>query len=495
MVYVYINGEDRTKYIDRQSLRYNQVLTQQVDTADFIIKYIGDKNYIPVVGYDVKIIDNGVTIFGGLINTIEQVVEAYGIRKYICKCIDYTKLLDHKLVIGAYQNINIEDIIKDIIDDFCPGFTYNNVNCKIEAKYIGFNYEQPSQCIKQLAELVNYDWYVDINKDVHFFAKKSMTAPFDLTDTSGYIKDTVVIRKDTSKLRNSIIVRGAEYLADTLTFTMEADGVKNWFETNYQMAGVAVTVTGLARTVGVDYINDADDYDCLYNFNEKLIKFKTADKPSDGAQIKIAGRPYLPVIVKYRDHESISTVSGIESYEGYSSPGEYEFKIIDKSIKTKEGARDRAKAELYAYARTLSEGSFETETTGLRTGQKIRVNITKLGIDEEFVINKVIGTMWTENKMRYSVSLLTTKTIGFIDFLQRLLVVKDAELTVKENEILDAVEGVLDRVTISETVSYPAATEVDEQVTINESIVDTITSSMYKWGPGYNAKWNLSQWN
>lgn len=497
-VQVKINGHDRSKYVDWRSLVVSTILTQQVDTANFDIKYFGSRDFVPTEGQDVKIYVDSTVLFAGVIATIEIKVEASMTRVYSVQCVDYTRLLDHKLVIDTYSSQTGAAIIQDIISTYCPGFTSTNVVCPLTVNYIAFNYEQPSQCIKQICELFNYDWYIDENKDVHVFAKEAIAAPYDIEDDTGtYIKDTLVIRRDPTKLRNSIIVRGGEYIASTITSIIAADGQQTFVPTQYRLSDIHVTLSGDPQSVGVDNLDNPNDYDCLYNFNEKIVKWKTADKPTAGSEIKISGRPYLPVIVKVNDFSSIAQVAAVETTTtvSYTSSGTYEQKIIDKSIKSKEGARDRATAELYAYAQTLSEGEFRTETPGFRVGQRIRVNSTILGVDDYFVINKVSGRMWTKDRMVYDVSLVTTRTIDFIDFLQKLLTSKDKEIEIAQNEVIDEIEGVFEEVTIGESVSQQVHQTNDDTVTIGELIETTLTSVYGKWGPGYNATWNFKQWN
>jgi len=496
-VTVNINGTDRSKSIELHTLNIQTVLTQQVDTANFDFKYESAQDIIPQCGQDVKVYNNATVVFAGVINRVFIKTESYNMRIYDIHCVDYKKLLDHKLVIDTYEDQTVNQIVTDIVDNYCERFTYANVDCGLTVDYIAFNYEQPSQCLKQLAELFNYDWYIDENKDIHFFSKETNTAPYEIDDTSGYYeKDTLRVRRDHTKLRNSIIVRGGEYIGDTITFEQEADGEQTYVPTQYKLTDINVTVSTHAEDVGIDYIDDEDNYDCLYNFNEKIVKWKDADKPANGTVVKISGKPYLPVIVKVKDNESIATISAVESTTSveYDSSGIYEHKIVDKSIKTKAGARDRAKAELYAYANTLVEAEFSTLTDGFKTGQRIRINSTAVNTDEWFVINRINARMFTEDTLIYHVSMVTTRTIDFVDFLQKILTSKDKEIEIKENEVVDEIETVDDDIDIIESVDIATAMDISDSINIDESVATSLTSVYRKWGPGYNAQWGLCQW-
>jgi len=199
--------------------------------------------------------------------------------------------------------------------------------------------------------------------------------------------------------------------------------------------------------VGQEPVNNPDAYDILWNNESRLIRFRTSKIPTAASEIKVGGRPFLPVIAKVRDY---SAILATQSAEGGS--GEHQSIIFDKSIKTKEGARERARAELYAYARSMVEGEFQTYTDGFVAGQKVRVNSTLLGIDEYYIVNKVSTKMWTPSEPVYSVSFVTSKTMGIIEVLQYLLT-KDKLGEKRDNEIEDLVESAEDTMTLVDTIT------------------------------------------
>lgn len=322
------------------------------------------------------------------------------------------------------------------------GFTINNVNCLQVVKYIAFNYEQTSKCIQQLVQLFEYDWYVDENKDIHVFSKVANPAPFALTDSSAnYIYNSLKIKNDIKNLKNSIIVRGGIYQGNTTTETQNADGVKTTFLLAYQYANISVTKGGVSQTIGIDFIDDPASFDVLYNFQEKAIKFRSDNKPANGVAVAITGNPYIPVIVKVKDPVSVSQF------------GEYQAKIVDKSINSKEGARDRAKAEIQAWADSVNEGSFSTITTGLDVGQLLNISSTIRNFNNDYVISRITSKMYTPTSMKHDITLVTSQTFGMVEFLQKLLMDKDKEIEINENEVSDEVESVYEEIVITESVS------------------------------------------
>ena len=470
-VQVFMNDELVTLSVVLNSIVRENIITRQVDRAKFTLRNYGSKHtHVPVVGHTVEIYNDGTKIFGGVVVKFIQGAEDYKIILYDIECEDFTRLLDRRLVINSYTNQTILQIIEDINNNFLTDFTINNV--KVVSKvvsFIAFNYLPASQCLQRLADLINFDWFVDYDRDIHFFAKAFSTAPFDLIDTDGsYIFKSLKIRRDNSQLKNKVFIRGGEFLADTLTTEFISDGIQNTYALPYRYDELKTSVTGEVWEQGIDNIDVPSTKDYIWNNEEKFIRFRGDRIPSDTSSIKISGQPFLPVRVVVQDEESIAQMVSVEG-----GIGEYEYLVIDKSINSREGARERAAAELEAYKVTLSEGSFRTYNDGLIAGQTITVNSVAHGINETFTINKVVARMWTNEALQYDVSLVTTKTLGIIEFLQNLLTKSSEEIIIDENEVLDLVHAKSENISVGEAVvTSKVHNPQSETLTVDESVTE-----------------------
>lgn len=469
MVSLIIHGIDRTSQIQWDSLRIENILTKQVDRCTFKIWAYGDRTFRPVVGREVIITDGSTRVFGGLIVRVSATGLDYPKTEYSVECMDYTRLLDQHLVAETYENMTIEAIISDILANFTPGsITDGGVDCLTVIDYIQFKYEPVSDCIRQLAEIVGFDWYVDYFKVLYFQSPTTVPASVEVTDSGGiYDINSLIIRKDTSQLRNSIIVRGGEYLGTQFTASIRADGKRKTYELPYKFTDFKIRVGGVTQNVGIDNIDDPATKDALYNFNEKIIKWRDDNRPVDQTTLSFSGKPHLPVIVKLKDQSKINAIYSAESTLG---DGKYEYLVIDKSINTKEGARERALAEIRSYGETLSEGEFMTETAGLAAGQRILVNSASLSVNEYFVINRVVTTMQDLDSMRYRVSLVSTKTMDFISILKKILLAENKKIEIKEGEVLDLVEAADETITLTDVLASSLShNPQSETITLGES--------------------------
>lgn len=343
-------------------------------------------------------------------------------------------------------------------------FTMANVK---DADYIlgsiKFNYEQVSAAIKQIAEMTGTDWYVDENKDLHFFAPDTIPAPFSLTDTSkNFVYNSLSIKTDSSSIKNTIIVRGGEYQGASTNFDKIADGTQLNFVSPYKIKNIAVTVNSVSKTVGVDNLVDPTTVDCLYNFEEKTLKFKAGTLPANGLVVRMTGNPMLPVIIKRGDPVSIA------------ANGTYEFLIIDKSINTQQGARDRAAAELTSYRNALVEGGFTTDTTGLRAGQTIGITITARGIDESYVIQSIYFRTKSPTEFFYDVKIVSTRSFGIIEYLLGLLRDQKKQIVISDSEVIDLVQDISETATISDVWTTKTADSASDTITIGEVVNDDL---------------------
>src|SRR5450631_974590 len=162
MFTVTLAGTDLTTQIDQGQFQVQQVIGTQKNTTTLIYKRYGAKTYTPAVFDTVVIQDGTSTIFGGRIVTVTEtpINPASGII-YQLECADYSVDLDSMLVSKTYLGMTVGAIIADILTNFAPTFTGTHVSCTFPITSIVFNQVTLSQALKRLANIVQYDWFVD----------------------------------------------------------------------------------------------------------------------------------------------------------------------------------------------------------------------------------------------------------------------------------------------------------------------------------------------
>jgi hypothetical protein len=379
MITFTIGGTDRTTKVETFSI--TDTINSQVDTLDFTVMKAPGDTFVPALNDELIVDRDGTRIFGGIITTIADELVGADTLRFSVTGTDYSFLLNRKLVTARYEDETIADIIADLVTTYAPDFTVSGVVADITVASIAFNRITVSECLRKLADLVNYNWYVDYHKDVHFFSTNGEAAPFDVVD-GVFIQDSLKVTRDISQIRNRIIVQGGDVPSPERTVNLAGNGETTTFSTQFKFAAKpTVTVAGVAQTVGVEYLNEDASYDCMWDFNQKYLRFTAGNIPpvpsSGTTNIAITGQPLTPIIV------NIPSAASIDEY------GEYEFAITDDSIASEDQAIERAFAELKAYSASIAEGSFDTYTPGLRSGQLVRIADPLRGLDEQFVIQKV----------------------------------------------------------------------------------------------------------
>jgi hypothetical protein len=472
-----IDGIDHTAHVLRDTLRKEDNLYEKTDTLSFSLSR--PLGFVPALNSTVELSIDDTLVFGGVITRIEDYVTGGLIVHYDVTCADYSRLLTSKLANQRYTSQLAGSVIKDLIDTYAPGFTYTNVADGITLPTIAFDRVPVTEAIQKIAELTNYAWYVDENKDVHFFSPASEAAPFSLSDTNGnYIWRSLRLYSDTSQVRNRVIVRGGLEVSETerteqFTAPSSADE-RTVVRLAYKYDSIsAVTVNGVALTVGVEFLNSDADYEAMWSYQEKYIRFTAGHEPSAGDIIEVTGFPLFPIIVQVSDNDSIAAFATAD-FDGI-----FEFLIKDDAIKSRDEAIARARAELGAYAQAIVEAEFETYEPDLRSGQTITIQSDLRGIDDEYVIQSVSAQPRNDGAVVYSVKLATLKTIGIIEVLQRLL--RNRSQTELEGAVL---------LTLQEYSDGASAAD-----TFDSSADITTNSPPYTYAGGANdAEWGFASW-
>jgi len=450
-VVIKINSVDRSSWIDRDSIVYQQGLTKEPDTLEFMVLETPDKT-VPSLSDAIELHVDSTKLFSGKIVETEEVLRGGLLHAHMYRCKDYTFDLDKTMVAKSYSNQTAEQIIDDIISTFTTGFTSVGVASGTPTiNSIKFNYEPVSRCIQRIADIINWDWYVDEDKDIRFFDETSYTAPHEINDTDGnLIFRSLNFKRNILELRNSIYIRGGEYkqtyVSGDTPDKYDADGTQRVFSCIYRYSDISVTVAGVSKTVGIDNVNDPTAFDCLYNFQEKAVKFPDASKPTVGQEVKIFGEAHIPLITQIKDHSSVTEY------------GEYQDVKRDDSIISIEEAFSLGKSEINRWAEGSYEGSFRTRTTGWRTGQQVRINSTEFGIDKFFKINRLEGRMITPTEMEFTIYFIASGNIGFVDIMVGVLTKDLQNLNVTDSQILQRLQVVVENVNVAESVSMSSFT-------------------------------------
>lgn len=470
-----IAGIDRTADVLANTLQVEDVVNDQQNTCSFaLIDRSG--NGTPDNEDEVIItLDDDSILFGGYILTVEMSKQqSGGAVQSVVRCVDYARLLDQNVVHQTYEDMTDKEIIEAIVNEYCAGLdiTTTNVEEGVTIEQISFNYVQPSQAIRRIADLTGRNWYIDYNKDVHYFSLLTNTAPFDIDSTeNGYFNLRLV--KDTSQLKNRVYVRGGTYLSDTTTYSEKGDGIKTTFVLPDKPHSVSVAVNGSPETVGIKNV-DTSGFDWYLNYQEKYIE-------QDAGGTILTASDTLEVSYQY----DVPILVAVEDSVSIEDNGVKEFAIFDKGIRTTEGARSRASAELTDYANDIVEGQFSTYTNGFISGQYININLSEYGVNQDYIVQKVVARSIGGGKFVYDIAIASSKTMGIIRFLIELLEANKNLIELDDDEVIDELFQLTDSLN---------ADSLDDDLTIDSAGAYRTWATDSLEETETRAIWNLFEW-
>lgn len=473
---VTINGVDRSGDIVNGTIRIDDILNDQQNSCTFILD---NRQGLGVPSNDQEIIitlNSGVRLFAGYITQVNLGGKLRnGAVQITITCTDYSYLLDRNLAHKTYQDMTDKAIIEDIISTYCSGFgiTTTDVISTVTIDQISFNYIQPTQALRKIADLTGNNWYIDYSKGLHYFPLTTNAAPFDI-DSGENEYFELAIKKDATQIKNRVYVRGGTYLSDTFTYEEKGDAKKRVFVLPDKPHDITLAINGVSKTIGIKNI-DLSGFDAYVNFQEKYVELDSGvSTPGTGDTLTFTYKYDVPILIAQENTSSIMT------------HGVKEFAIFDKSITTTQAARDRALAELTDYANNIIEGSFKTYTAGFFSGQYVNINLTEYDINADYIVTKVNAVSYGAGNYVYTISIASAKTLGIIRFLIELLESNKNLIELDDQETVDELLAIEDSL-LSDSLTDMLT--IDSTGAYFTWCPDSLTAS-----PITRARWDLFQW-
>jgi hypothetical protein len=488
-VRIYDNAVDITNSVDWKTIDMISVLTKETGSLKFNVRQGVGQTYpvkvVPAIGDTIELYDSTGIIFGGTCTELEPVISGL-LMTWRVTCTDWGYLLDGTMVKKNYSMLDPHDIVVDIMTTFCAGkgFTTNHVQTgNFLVPSIKFNYQQPSKALQSLANLIGWDWYIDPNKDLHFFlgdvddgvSSGGGVAPIIVDATSGGIEwNSLDVDLSIANMQNSVYVIGGTYpktfTAANTSDTFLTDGIRQFFSisypyysptaVDYEAVPISVTLAGVAQTVGIANQDDPSAFQVMYNDQQRWIQF-TGGAPTSGQTIKVFGTAKVPIVAHAPDAASIATY------------GERQGVVSDTKILSVPEAQARATAQILQFGHPVYDVKFNTLVPGCAIGQVIDVYLPAFGIDKLLVIKRVeaVGyapgddTLNIDGKLEYQIECIGSDTVTFVDLMTTILQTEANQTPVDDS-------------TVTENLI-----PLGEDLTLTETITIAPTIGFYKYGP------------
>ena len=460
-IYITCNGNDISNSVDWKSIDAVSVLTKENGSFKFNVNLATGQTgvTVPVVGDTIELYDSTGIIFGGTVTEVETTVQGLYMMNTVTAS-DWGYLFDGTLVKKNYSGIDPHDIVVDLVQNFCvgKGFTTNHVQYgNFTVPTIQFNYQQPTKCLESLARLIGWDWYIDPNKDIHFFLGDVADAigdggpaPITIDATSAEVQwNSLDVLLNMQNMQNSVYVIGGSRItqfhsSNTLDSYM-TDGVQQSFPTSYAYteSTIQVTLGGVAQTIGIlNQVTDPTSVDVIYAPSDRNIQF-THGAPAAGQTVLIWGWAEVPIIAHASDSASIAAYR------------EYQGVIVDNKITSVPEAQARAQAQILLFGHPVYDLKVNTLIPGCRLGQAITVNLPHFGISKQLVIKRIEAVGYVpgaEGRLQYQLECIGSDNVTFVDLMSTILQQEASQSQVGSTTIVEEWLGVPETVNVADTV-------------------------------------------
>jgi hypothetical protein len=453
-----IGGENKISLLQVSSIHVTDVLNSR-NTCNFtLIEKTGE--YRPVVGEEVIITVSGTKIFAGTIDVVvEQTITQAGSEMYyFVTCVDYNQICDRHTVAEVYDNEAVDDIIKDIVDTCLAdeGITYANVEPGPTIEKAVFVYRYVNDVFNELSDITGCDWYIDYDKDLHFFARESNVAPEEITDESKNYR-RISIEKTREQYRNRQHLRAGNDITDERTESFTGDGEVETFTLKFPVAKVPTSITvdsgggPVAKTIGIRGVDTDKDWYWNKNYRE-ITQDDSGTTLTNADTLAVTYQGFFPIRIRVDKEDEISDRAAVEGGSGI-----YEHIEDDQSIEDRTSAEDKAMGLLRRYGTIPEIVRIETDTAGFKAGQLLTIDISKHNLSGKYLIRSVSTSEPTKDYLRYEIEALSGENIGgWVDFFRRL-VQAGKKYVIRENEVLIRIIGFSETVTISDSLSVSSA--------------------------------------
>lgn len=191
-------------------------------------------------------------VFGGRIVGVKTVFRSRESEsaQYDIRCLDWTWDLDRKLVTQHFAAQSATDLIRSLLSTYTSGFTSVKVQSGLETlTEKRYRFKRVSECFDDIALDIGGQWYIDPDKDVHFYVgtEAGVVQPQALTTNSTWEWHDLGHDDDMTDVRTRVYAEGG---GARLLATRTASELGSWYDNT---AGLTTRgpATGSANDAGL----------------------------------------------------------------------------------------------------------------------------------------------------------------------------------------------------------------------------------------------------
>lgn len=410
------------------------------------VTHLGNLTNIDI-GDSIEFIDQyDNTVFAGLVKSkrkYDPFDNSGQVLYYDLVCVDYSALADKRKIAESIESETAEDIIIDYILPILneEGVTEGTIDCDLSIEKAMFNYVTITEALNQLAALTNgYIWYIDENKQLHFFHKSSNVSELTFDENIAYydIEET----EDMDNYRNKQYIQGGKAKTDLQvkeSVSPTPDGNIMKYNVRFPIAEnpkPVVYVNDVAESsddVGINGVDTGKHF--YFNYNSNIIVHDDGETPLDadsGDTLTVTYKGYRDLFLVSDSAEQIADRANKET----GTSGIYENIYKETSIDDATQALEYADALILKYGEIKNVVNFKTEQVGLRAGQLLKIENELFELDDYYLIESINVRQLDPLHFEYNVKCLDGAAIGGWEQFFVELIKSQRDFTIGGSEVL-----------------------------------------------------------
>jgi hypothetical protein len=332
----------------------------QVYDATSILDFV-EGSVVTIRDEDYDIIFAGVIASGGGVK-VQRLEGPIDCRIHTITAIDWTWLLDKRLVYLAVSNQLAGDIVKLIISTILidEGVTIGQVDDGDLVKEFRAGYCTATDALNSLSEYSGFIWFIDQEKKLYFVPQSTYTCDYDISEfipTKTATPFLAALTKGNNSYRNRQFLIGGKGTTNLITEEQKGDGSNRTFKVGRQLASQPIiAVNGIGKTVGIGQVDPDGSHDFYWNEGSDTItqdNTGTILELTDTWHIEYYG--LYDVINAASDFEEITIRALLDGTSGI-----VESVLTGTMVTTQAAAIDACEAKLARYSRDAEKIEFET---------------------------------------------------------------------------------------------------------------------------------------
>lgn len=439
-----INGVAMPKN-EQDTVQIDTYLGQTISTASFTIYDKNNDIDIPE-GLDVVITrhDTGERVFAGLVSGVDGTVGESGVsRIWNVRCQDYNTLLGKILFYKSYylgftydgltgDQAVIADLFENqIVGQYGATAPASEINARTYVKQgvavngaIDLRYRLAREALSQLASYAGFNFYVDYNKNLHYYFRETVSAPFGLSRAYDGIA-TLQYRgikwsRDATQLLNNFVLLAPNLQSATQTYILPSNGVKTTLTlgigdigNNYPLDAIPgdrtvrvdynsntnVSPTWTPLTVGLATVDTIPPYQVLHDPLGKTLTFAVAP-PNFANSVRVRG------IYRFASGQPDSDGPSFTKYGRIFTGRITAADATGAQAMTQklQNLKQQFAQALELITLKISDSAFPVSSTArFDRGQLVHLTDATLGVDKDYLIHRISTRYLGGTNLEYTI--------------------------------------------------------------------------------------------